>query len=98
MNIVARTHGVYSETWIEALLNWAIKSECYNCTTGFILEHGLEGFPQFGKKLLHKIYVVTSNGAQKMSTIFLNKSIQKHHWQQHWFDGGSKTTLLWTSM
>ena len=37
----------------------------YYCTTGFILEHGLEGFPQFGKKLLHKVYVVTSNGAQK---------------------------------
>ena len=34
----------------------------------------------------------------RMSTIFLNKSIKKHHWQQHWFDGRSKTTLLWTSM
>ena len=32
---------------------------------GFILERGLTGFPQFGKKMPHKIYVAASNGAQK---------------------------------
>ena len=44
------------------------------CTTGFFLEHGLAGFPHlFGKKLLHKIYVVMSNGAQK------NRPKDKHY-------------------
>ena len=46
-------------------MNLAMQSECYSCTTGFILECGLAGFLQFGKKLLHKMYVVVSNGAQK---------------------------------
>ena len=51
-NRVARIHGAYRETLIQVLLNLAIQSECYNnCTTGFILEHGLAGFPQFGKKI-----------------------------------------------
>ena len=50
---VARIHGAYSETLIQVLLNLAIQSECYNnyCTTGLILERGLAGFPQFGKKI-----------------------------------------------
>ena len=43
--------------------------------TVFILERGLAGFPQFGKKMSHKIYVAGSNWAQKkpkyLSTIFL---------------------------
>ena len=32
---------------------------------GFILGHGLVRFPQFGKKMLLKIYVAASNGVQK---------------------------------
>ena len=41
---------------------------------GFILERSLARFPQFGKKMPHKIYVAASNRAQKIdpriSTIF----------------------------
>ena len=31
--------------------------------SGLILERGLAGFPQFGKKMPHKIYVAESNEA-----------------------------------
>ena len=48
--------------------------------------------PQFGKRMPHKIYVAGSNGVQKK--IDPRISIQKHHWQRHWFDGRS-INLLW---
>ena len=45
---------------------------------GFMLEHGLVGFPQFEKNMPRNIYVTASNGTQKkiytrISTIFLKK-------------------------
>ena len=50
----------------------------------FILEGGVAGFPQFGKKKLpHKIYVAGSNWAQKKKTqvlsilFFWNKVFEK---------------------
>ena len=53
----------------------SIKSECPPII-GFILERGLAGFPQFGKKMPHKIYVAASNALPPpqifLSTVFEN--------------------------
>ena len=64
---------------------------------GFILEHSLAGFPQFGKKCLQKFtsphQMGHKNYRPKDKYFFLEKkSLTQSH---HWFDGRS-INLLWT--
>ena len=48
----------------------------------------MKDFPQFGKKLLHKIYVVTSNGAQK------NRPKDEYYFFKLKYSKTSLTTLI----
>ena len=73
--------------------------------TGFILECGLAGFPQFGKKcrtLPRQIKIIVKNNhiiknrpKDKYYFFKIKYSIRKHQWQQYSFDGHS-INLLWT--
>ena len=55
---------------------------------GFISERGFAGFPQFGKKMPHKIYVATSNGAQN------NRPKDKYYFLEITHSKTSPTTTL----
>ena len=54
----------------------------------FILEQGVAGFPQFGKKMPQKIYVAGSNGAQK------NRTKDKYYFFKIKYSKTSLTTTL----
>ena len=57
--------------------------------TVFILERGLAGFPQFGRKMPHKIYVAGSNWAQKK-----DPSIKYYFFEIRYSKTSLTTTLI----